>query len=202
MRGSITSRTGQMRTDSPGFAISSSAVAMRGSWRTAARTASGSTVSLPASYVVARPKVMSVTGKVPISRRMSRLLSGRHRIEERRPRHGDGQGLQRGGHDAHAEGVVLLRAQGRITAHVLDARAADHAVRAGREREVVDGRDHPDRNADSLDLLGYRCAATIAGPSGGDEQGAVDARSLEDRPRAQHRGGAHGLWRRLRPPRR
>ena len=74
MRGSITSRTGQIRTDSPGRAISSSAVAMRGSWRTAARTASRSTVSRPASYRVPRPKAMSVTGKLPISRRMGPLL--------------------------------------------------------------------------------------------------------------------------------
>src|SRR6516162_11754576 len=152
---------------------------MRGSWRTAASTASRSTVRRPESYRVARPKTMSVTGKVPISRRMGRLLPRRHRIEERRAWHGDGESLQRGRDDAHPERVVLLEAQRRVTADVLDARATDHTVGAGREREVVDGRDHPNGDADSLDLLGYRCAATIAGPSGGDEQGPVDAGRLE-----------------------
>src|SRR5262249_22376089 len=188
MRGSITSRTGQMRTDSPGRAISSSALAMRGSCRTAASTPSRFTVSRPASYRVAGPKTMSVTGKVPISRRMRRSfqrhrgaprlcrgvpnvwglgghvgapmsldrllgLFGRHRIEARRAWNTSGSRPEPGGHDPHAERVVLLRAQRGITAHVLDGSAADDAVGARREREVVDGRDHPDRNSDSLDLF-------------------------------------------------
>src|SRR5437870_3075353 len=179
IRGSITSLTGQMRTDSPGFAISSAALAIRESWRTAASTASRSTVRRPASYRVVRPKTMSVTGKLPISRRMCGLLARRHRIEKRWARYRDGQRLECGGHDTHAEGVILLGTQRRIAADVLDARAADHAVGARREREVVDGRDHSHRNPDSLDLLGDRCTATIARPSGGDEQRAVDAACLE-----------------------
>src|SRR5262245_31650184 len=102
-----------MRTDSPGRAISSWAWAMRGSCRNEASTASRSTVSRPASYRVAAPKATSVTGKVPSSRRMGDLLgfAGRQRVEERRPRHADGQGLQRGGHDAQAEGIVFVGTQ-------------------------------------------------------------------------------------------
>src|SRR5262245_21171420 len=122
MRGSITSRTGQILTDSPGRAISSPALAIRGSCCTAASTASRSTVSRPASYRVARPNAMSVTGKVPISRRMRRLLglTRGHWIEQRWSGYGDRQRLERGGHDAHAERVILLRAQRGITADVLD----------------------------------------------------------------------------------
>src|SRR4029453_2846507 len=122
---------------------------------------------------------MSFTGKEPISRRMGGLLSGRQWVEERGPGHGNGEGLERRGHDAHAEGVVLLWAQRRVAADVLDARAANPPVGARGEGEVVDGRDHSHRNSDPLDLLGYRCAATIARSSGGDEQRPIDARGLE-----------------------
>src|SRR5215471_10576842 len=174
-RGSITSRTGQMRTDSPGRAMSSDALAMRASRRTAARAASRSTVMRPASYAVHGPNAISVTGNGPTSRRMDRLLRrrGLEGVEERGTRHGRRDRAERGGDDAHAVRVVLLRAEPRVAAHVLDARAADHAIGARREREVVDGRDHPHRNARPLDLLGDRCAATIAGPSRGDEDRAV-----------------------------
>src|SRR5690348_12195047 len=110
-----------MRTDSPGAAISRSAPAMRGSRRTSASAAARSTVSRPSAQRVAGPKVMDRTGKLPSSRRMGRLLGGAlERIEERRPGHGDGEGLERLAHDAHAVRVVLLGAQAGVAAHVLD----------------------------------------------------------------------------------
>ena len=73
MRGSITSRTGQMRTESPGAAISRFTVAMRGSRRTSASAAALSTVRWPSAQRVASPKAIDRTGKLPSSRRMGRL---------------------------------------------------------------------------------------------------------------------------------
>src|SRR3989337_1541734 len=155
-----------MRTASPGAAISRPAVTMRGSRRTSARAAARSTVRRPASHRVAGPKLIVRTGKLPISRRMDRLLDvPRLGVEEAGSRHSDGECLESLPDDAHAVGVVLLGPQARIAADMLDARAADPPVGARRHREGVDGRDNPHRDPDPLDLLGYLCAATIAGPS-------------------------------------
>src|SRR6266545_2372460 len=197
MRGSITSRTGQMRTESPGAAISRSAVATRGSRRTSASAAALSTVRWPPAQRVPGPKAMDRTGKLPTSRRMG-ILPGAAlvRVEERRPRHRHRDGFEGLAHDAHAIGVVLLGPEARIAAHVLDARAAHHAVGARGHREAVDGRDHAHRDPRPLDLFRDRCAATIAGPSGGDEEDPVNARLPEILPDAAAELARHGHGRR------
>src|SRR5712691_5930227 len=172
-RGSTTSRTGQMRTDSPGRASSSRAAATSPSSRTAASAASRSISSTPSLHRVRAPNRASRTGNVPSSRRMARLLvTGR--IEQRRSRHGGGQRSERGANDLEPVLAILGGAERGVAAHVLDPTAAHHPVGAGGQREVVDGRDQRDRDADPLDLLGDRCAATIAGPSGRDQQAPAD----------------------------
>src|SRR5687768_16116201 len=133
MRGSITSRTGQTRTESPGAASSRFTVAMRGSRRTSASAAALSTVRWPSAQRVASPKAIDRTGKLPRSRRMGRLRGITRaivRVEEGRPRHRHRDGLEGLLHDAHAVRVILLGTEAGIAAHVLDARAAHHAVGA------------------------------------------------------------------------
>src|SRR5438105_13100759 len=162
-----------MRTDSPGRAISSRAEPTSGSSRTAASTASRSMSRTPSCQRVRAAKRASRTGNVPSSRRTVGLLVTRG-IEEGRPGHRRGQRAQRRADDPEPVLVVLVGAEGRVAADVLDPTATDDAVGAGGEGQVVDGRDEGDGDAGPLDLLGDRCAATIAGPSRRDEQAAAD----------------------------
>ena len=72
-----------------------------------------------------------------------------------------------GAHDRLGEeGPDLLRAQRRIAAHVLNTAPAHDSGCAGGQRQAKEGRDHGDGNSRPLDLFRYRCAATVAGPSG------------------------------------
>src|SRR5262247_1074232 len=121
MRGSITSRTGQMRTESPGTVICRSAVAMRGSRRISARAAALSTVRWPSDQRVTSPKAIERTGKVPTSRRMGHLPGLTFvEVEEGGSRYRHRDGLEGLPHDAHAVRVVLLGSEAGVAADVLD----------------------------------------------------------------------------------
>ena len=61
----------------------------------------------------------------------------------------------------------------RVAADVVYARSLYDPVGPGRQGKTVDGRHHADRYASPLDLLCYRCTATIASASGRYEEGAV-----------------------------
>jgi hypothetical protein len=58
---------------------------------------------------------------------------------------------------------------------VFDPDALDDPVRADVQRQRRQGAQRRDRDAGPLDLLADRCAATIAGPSGRDQQRAGHA---------------------------
>jgi hypothetical protein len=56
---------------------------------------------------------------------------------------------------------------------VFDFHSLDDPVGARLHGEGGQGRDHHNRDALSLDLFADRCAATIAGASGGDQEDTI-----------------------------
>lgn len=100
------------------------------------------------------------------------LLLG-ERIEESRLLDGGAQRVQSLLNDIGPEFEVLLGRESGAAANVLDAGAPDHAWGASCKSEAEQGGDEGHRDAGPLDLLRYRCAATIAGPSGGDHDDGV-----------------------------
>jgi len=102
------------------------------------------------------------------------LLSGRRRlrIEGIEQLRSLDRRLQRGEsspHDLETVGVVFLGPEVGVTNDMFDPRPLDDAGGAGRHRQLMNRGDDRGRDAGSLDFLRDRCAATIAGPSGGDE---------------------------------
>ena len=61
-----------------------------------------------------------------------------------------------------------------VAADMLYPGAGNHPGRAYRDCYPIKSGDQCDRNTGPLDLFYYRCTATIAGPSGGDEQAPID----------------------------
>lgn len=62
---------------------------------------------------------------------------------------------------------------------MFDARPPNDSIGACGKGQIVDGRDHPNGNANSLDFLGDRCTATIAGASCRYQQAAIDLALLK-----------------------
>src|SRR5919106_2950686 len=178
IRGSTTSRTGQIRTDSPGRARSMSAWRIRWSFLMASRSSSRLTSRTPSLHWVLGPKTMSSTGNVPISRRMDYLPGRLHfpRVKKSGANHRSLKGFQCRSHDLKTIGVIFLRPQLRVAAYVLDSSAPDNPVGSGVHGQGVNSRDHSHGNADPLNLFADRCTATIAGPSSGHQYRTVYTR--------------------------
>jgi len=100
---------------------------------------------------------------------MDALGGGRGgRLEERGPGHRRLQRQQRRPDDPQAQVTVGLRGQLRVTAGVLHLHTADDPVGVGGNGDRRQRADQRRGNADSLELLRDRCAATMAAPSPGN----------------------------------
>ena len=84
------------------------------------------------------------------------------------------QGIKRRLHNLPPESGIAFRSERGVSANVLNAGAFDHPGGSGGEREAEQRRYNSDGNTCVFDPPGYRCAATITGASGGDQQRAVD----------------------------
>jgi len=99
---------------------------------------------------------------------MDALGGGRGgRLEERGPGDRRLQGQQRRADDPEAQIAVGLGGQLRVTAGVLDLHTADDPVGVGGDGDRGQRADQRRGNADSLELLRDRCAATMAAASPG-----------------------------------
>src|SRR6186997_2901381 len=95
--------------------------------------------------------------------------------------------------------MVATRIERWIATGMRDLHAADDAIRSELRRDRTERGDHRGGQPGSLQLRAYRCAAAIAGPSGGGEDDSVDALRLQVRrdlaahlPRLDHRGADAG----------
>ncbi len=127
------------------------------------------------------------------------LKSGDAGLEERRLGYRRHQRVERRLDNAGGVGEIVRGRESRVSADVFDPAAAYDSWRTGSQGEAEEGRDQGDGDALSLDLFRYRCAATIAGPSGGHHDNAVHTPSLEygrhltaHAPRIGDRGAAAG----------
>jgi hypothetical protein len=100
-------------------------------------------------------------------------------LEQCRLSHCGGQRLQRLFDDSCPKLQILFRGEPGITANMLNASPSDNPWCASRKRKAEESRYQCDRNTSSLNLLRYRCAATITGPSGGNHYDGIDAFLLE-----------------------
>ena len=105
--------------------------------------------------------------------------SGDAGLKKCRLSHRRHQRLQRRFDDAGRIGKIIARRQSWVSADMFDSAAADDSWRPGRKGKAEQGRDYCDGDALSLDFLRYRCAATIAGPSGSHHDNAVYTSALK-----------------------
>ena len=106
--------------------------------------------------------------------------SGDAGLKKCRLSHRRHQRLQRRFDDAGRIGKIVGRRQSWVSTDMFNPAAAYDSGRPGRKGQTEQGRDQSDGDTLSLDFLRYRCAATIAGPSGSHHDNAVYTPSFKD----------------------
>ena len=109
-----------------------------------------------------------------------RMRSGDAGLKKCRLSHRRHQRLERRFDDACRIGKIVGWRKSWISTDMFNSAAADDSRRPGSQGKAKQGRDQCDGDALSLDLFRYRCAATIAGPSGGHHDNGVYTSTFKD----------------------